>query len=180
MQLEKAAGIEVRFAPDAAGTFSGYAAVWGKRDAFGDVLQPGAFAKSLAAHKANGTRVLMLRGHDPSEVIGTWQGVQEDATGLRVDGRLVLETRSGAEAYALMKAEAIDGLSIGFRTIRATATQGGGRLVHELDLIEVSLVACPAQPAARITGIRSIPEHPALAGLASDIRRATARLKGKR
>ena len=175
--VEKAAGVEVRFAPDEAGTFAGYAAVWGKRDAFGDVVQPGAFAKSLAAHKAAGTRPLMLKGHDPNAVIGTWDSVTEDATGLKVSGRLVLDATEGRDAYALMKAQAIDGLSIGFRTVRATPAPGGGRIVQEMELIEVSLVARPAQPAARVLNVRSAPSNPVAAGLAAHLRAAAARIK---
>jgi HK97 family phage prohead protease len=174
MQLERHAGIECRFAPSETGTFYGYAAIWNKRDAFGDTLQPGAFARSLAAHVASGTRVLMLRGHDPSDVIGTWRVLQEDVTGLHVDGRLVMETRSGAEAYHLMRAQALDGLSIGFQTVRATG-QRGGRLVHEVRLIEISLVARPAQASARIMAVRSLSD-PGAAGFAAYIRDCAAKI----
>lgn len=175
MALEQNAGVELRFHPNEAGIITGYAAVWNRADAFGDLVQPGAFAKSLAAHKAAGTRPLMLRGHDPHLIVGAIQDLTEDAKGLKVIGGLVLESRDGADAHALLKAGAMDGLSIGFVTKRATPVKGGGRLVHEVDLIEISLVGRPAQALARVASVRSAPH---LAGLADDIRRSTAKLRG--
>jgi HK97 family phage prohead protease len=174
---EKTAGVELRFAPDEAGTFAGYAAVWGKRDLFGDIVQPGAFAKSIAAHRAAGTRPLMLWHHRADEPIGVWDDVREDATGLRVAGHLVLGTPEADKAHRLLKAGALDGLSIGFRTVRASPAPGGGRIVHEMELIEVSLVSRPAQSAARVTAVRSAPHQPPAAGLAAHIRACAARLR---
>jgi HK97 family phage prohead protease len=173
MRLEHAPPVEVRFAPETGG-IEGYAAVWGRRDAFGDVLARGAFAESLAAHAAAGTRPLMLRGHDPKVIVGTWRSVVEDDKGLRVEGVLVLESRDGADAHALLLAKAMDGLSIGFRTVKATPASGG-RVVHAVDLIEVSLVGRPAQPLARVTSIRSDTN---MAALVNTIRRNTEKLRG--
>lgn len=177
MRTEKSAGVELRFAPNEAGTISGYAAVWNRRDSYGDIVQRGAFAASLARHKAEGTRVLMLKGHDPNAIVGTWGDIREDDKGLVVNGSLVLESRDGADAHALLKARAMDGLSIGFRTVRATPAPGGGRLVHEMELIEISLVGRPSQGLARIAAVRSA-DNPGLAGLASIIRRCAGTLKG--
>lgn len=172
--MERSVGLELRFAPDQAGVVTGYAAVWNRRDVFGDLVQPGAFARSLAAHRAAGTRPLMLRSHDPRLIVGTWQDISEDATGLKVTGTLVLESRDGADTHALLKAGAMDGLSIGFRTRRATPAKGGGRLVHQVDLFEISLVGRPAQHLARVASVRAAPDFP---GLAADIRRFTAQLR---
>ena len=167
---------ELRFAPDDSGTISGYASVWNKPDSFGDVLVRGAFAASLAAHRANGSRVLMLWSHDPSRPVGTWDSIIEDDIGLRVEGRLVLDSTGGRDAHALTKAGALDGLSIGFVTRKATATQTGRR-VESVDLIEVSLVARPAQTAARVTSVRTAAE-PRAAGIAALLQAAAVRLKG--
>jgi Caudovirus prohead serine protease len=90
-------GIQVRFAPDETGTFSGYAAAWGKRDAFGDQWMPGAFADSLRSHAAAGTRPLMLWHHDPTQPIGVWDDVV--AMGYALDGtrgETVIESRGVA------------------------------------------------------------------------------------
>jgi len=175
MSLERLSSIapELRFAEGETGVISGYAAVWGKPDSFGDVLVRGAFAASLDQHRAAGTRPLMLWSHDPAAPIGVWDTVAEDAKGLKVEGRLVLDATAGRDAFALLKAGAVDGLSIGFRTVKATSAKGGRR-VEAVDLIEVSLVARPAQTGARLTSVRS--DTPA-AGLAAMINAAAARLK---
>jgi HK97 family phage prohead protease len=164
---------ELRFAEAEAGVISGYAAVWGQPDSFGDVLVRGAFASSLEHHRAAGTRPLMLWSHNPAAPIGVWDNVAEDAKGLKVEGRLVLDATAGRDARALLQARALDGLSIGFRTVKATPTRGGRR-VEDVDLIEVSLVARPAQPAARVTSIRSESQA---AGIVAAINAAAARLK---
>lgn len=69
----------------------------------------------------------MLWAHDPSTPIGVWDSVTEDATGLKVSGRLVLDASAGRDACVLLKAGAVDGLSIGFRTVKAATIPQGGR-----------------------------------------------------
>lgn len=91
----------------------------------------------------------MLWQHDQGQPIGVWDEVVEDAQGLRVKGRLLTEVEKGREAAALMAAGAVDGLSIGYRTIRAEKLPEGGRKLIELELWEVSLVTFPMLPIAR-------------------------------
>jgi HK97 family phage prohead protease len=129
---------------------AGYASLFGKPDRGGDVVAPGAYAKSLAALAANGGRVKMLWQHDPVRPIGVWDDVREDARGLYVKGRILTDVETGREAARLIRAGAIDGLSIGYRTLRATKTDKGRRLLQELELWEVSLVTFPMLPSARI------------------------------
>jgi HK97 family phage prohead protease len=135
----------------------GYASVFGTRDHGGDVVQAGAYAASLKALAAAGRRVRMLWQHDPREPIGVWDEVREDDRGLRVRGRILTEVARGAEAAALLKAGAIDGLSIGYRTVKAEAAAGGGRRLTELELWEVSLVTFPMLPEARVAAKGDIP-----------------------
>jgi HK97 family phage prohead protease len=180
MRQRETSAVQVRFAPDETGVFSGYAAAWGKRDTFGDQWIPGAFADSLRAHLAAGTRPLMLWHHDPTQPIGVWENVREDDSGLKVTGRLVLDSTSGRDAHALMKAGALEGLSVGFRTVRAVNLPKGGRQIHAVDLIEISPVTLPAQSLARIGAVRSAAlTAPAAAGLAAFIREHAVRMKGK-
>jgi HK97 family phage prohead protease len=104
----KAAGI------DEAGVFTGLASTFGgPRDAYGDVIAPGAFAGTLAEHAKNGSMLGLLWAHELSEPIGRWLTLKESREGLEAAGNLTLETKRGAEAYALMKDRAL-GLSIGF------------------------------------------------------------------
>jgi HK97 family phage prohead protease len=130
----------------AEGRVEGYASLFEMVDEGGDVVAPGAFAASLARR---GRNVKLLWQHDPTQPIGVWETLREDARGLRVSGRLLAEVRRGAEAAALLKAGAVDGLSIGYRVIRSEKTAQGGRRLLEVDLWEVSLVTFPMLPAAR-------------------------------
>lgn len=131
---------------------SGYASVFGVRDQGGDIVLPGAYAGALARLRDGGGRVRMLWQHDPAQPIGLWDEVREDDRGLFVRGRLLTEVARGREAAALMAAGAVDGLSIGYHTLRAEKLAGGGRKLIELELWEVSLVTFPMLPVARVSG----------------------------
>ncbi len=128
----------------------GYASLFGRRDQSGDIVQSGAYATSLKALAAAGRRVKMLWQHDPAQPIGVWEEVREDATGLWVKGRILPEVERGREAAALLAAGAIDGLSIGYRTLRAERDAKGQRVLSELELWEVSLVTFPMLAEARV------------------------------
>lgn len=129
---------------------TGYASLFGQADQSGDIVQKGAYAASLKRLAARGGRVKMLWQHDPSQPIGVWDEVREDATGLWVKGRILTEVEKGREVAALVKAGAIDGLSIGYRTVKAARDGNGRRLLSELELWEVSLVTFPMLPEARV------------------------------
>ncbi|ESW60567.1 MAG: primosome assembly protein PriA [Rhodobacter sp. CACIA14H1] len=128
----------------------GYASLFGVADRGGDVVLPGAYAASLARMGTAGGRVRMLWQHDPAQPIGVWDEVREDARGLWVKGRLLTELAKGREAAALLAAGALDGLSIGYRTVRAERGPKGRRLLAEVELWEVSLVTFPMLPEARV------------------------------
>ena len=129
---------------------SGYASLFGDVDQGGDVVQSGAYAACLTAVAAAGRRIKMLWQHDPAQPIGVWDEVREDAKGLFVKGRILSSVEKGREAAALIAAGAIDGLSIGYRTVKATKNTKGQRLLSELELWEVSLVTFPMLPSARV------------------------------
>jgi HK97 family phage prohead protease len=152
---------------------SGYASVFGQADQGGDIVAPGAYRASLA----QGRRIKMLWQHDPAQPIGIWDDVVEDARGLRVKGRLLTDIARGREAASLIAAGAIDGLSIGYRTIRATKDAQGQRHLAELDLWEISLVTFPMQAEARIAAkARDTDDHQQLAQLFDRARRMLPRL----
>lgn len=141
-------GDELRLGEDA--RIEGYASLFNEVDQGGDLVQPGAYAASLAQHAARGSRVKMLWQHQPDQPIGVWDSLHEDDRGLLVKGRLLTETRQGAEAAALVRAGAIEGLSIGYRTVKASRDGQGRRRLSEVALFEVSLVTFPMLPAARV------------------------------
>ena len=156
----------------------GYASVFGKLDQGGDVVEPGAYGKALAELKARGGSVKMLWQHDPAEPIGVWDEVREDARGLYVKGRLLTDVARAREAAALVAAGAIDGLSIGYRTLKASKDDRGRRRLSELELWEVSLVTFPMLPDARVGAKGDAPDSDLLremAGVVEAARRALAR-----
>ena len=139
---------------DATGVFEGYASLFGVADLGGDVVNAGAFRDTL--RKRGAERVKMLWQHDPAEPIGAWLVIEEDTKGLRVKGRLNLDVSRAREILALMREGQIDGLSIGFRTLRATQDRKTGlRHLQKLDLWEISLVTFPMLPQARVSQVKS-------------------------
>lgn len=154
---------------------SGYASLFGAVDQGGDVVAPGAYTASLAQIALSGRSVKMLWQHDPAQPIGVWEEVREDARGLWVKGRLLESVAKGREAAALIGAGAIDGLSIGYRTVRATKDAQGRRRLAELDLWEVSVVTFPMLPQARVAAKGTTPDDAATHALA--LREITAALE---
>jgi HK97 family phage prohead protease len=154
----------------------GYASLFGACDQGGDVVERGAYAASLRRLQEDGRRVKMLWQHDPAEPIGIWDEVREDARGLFVRGRLLRDVARAREAAALIEAGAIDGLSIGYRTLRATKDGQGRRLLSEVELWEVSLVTFPMLPDARVN-----PQAEAAKGAADlrDLARALTEARAK-
>lgn len=138
---------------DAPGTFEGMASVTGLVDKGMDIVEAGAFTKTLGARA---TSIKMLWNHDPSDPIGVWDKLEEVQGGLRVKGRLALGVPRAAATYELMKMGALDGLSIGYRTVKAASDKDRGvRRLLELDLWEVSLVAFPMQEMAKVSSVKS-------------------------
>lgn len=174
--IETPFGLETKFIAldrDAAtgADISGYASLFGVADQNGDIVEPGAFAASLQCLARQGRSVKLLWQHDPAAPIGVWDRVEEDRLGLAVQGRLLTEIARGAEAAALMAAGAVDGLSIGYRTVQAERAGGGRRLI-ELDLWEVSLVTFPMLPSARASAKAPDPEAEITRELADALRSA--------
>lgn len=135
------------------GTFSGYASLFGEVDLGRDAIERGAFAASIDKRGAGGVR--MLFQHDPAEVIGRWTVLREDARGLYVEGKLATDVARAREVLALMKAGALDGLSIGFRAVKTQADRKAGvRRILEADLWEISVVTFPMLPTARVSNVK--------------------------
>ena len=144
-------------------TLAGYGAVFGNVDAHGDVIEPGAFAKSLAQHKTENSMPQMLLEHGFSSSplpVGKWTSMSEDGHGLKVEGE-ILPTTEGKDTYIALKAGAISGLSIGYRPVefemRAKPDDPRRRL-KSVDLVEVSIVGRPANGKARVGQVKSAEE----------------------
>lgn len=132
------------------GEIEGYGSVFDNVDQGGDIVAPGAFSNSLRL----GRKVRMLFQHDSSRVIGTWDEIAEDDKGLRVKGKLLVNTTGGRDAYEQVKAGAIDGLSIGYRSLKSM-DRNGKRVILQADLWEVSLVTFPMNEMARIDAVKA-------------------------
>ncbi len=166
--------LQFRFDPASTGEFSGYAARFDEATAHGEIVSRGAFRKTLSEHRAAGTRPLMLWMHDPAEVVGVWSDIREDDRGLAVTGRIITDTRRGQEALVLLKAGALNGLSIGFRVRAAKRGRDGIQTLTDVDLAEISIVGLPSAGGARITSVRAQPDR--LASFAQACRQARCAL----
>ncbi len=132
------------------GTIAGYASLFDIPDQGGDIVARGAFTDTLARHGTSGIR--MLFQHDPREPIGIWTSIVEDARGLRVEGKLTLQASRARDLDALIRDGALDGLSIGFKTVSSQRLPRSGlRRLTRIDLWEISIVTFPMLSAARIT-----------------------------
>lgn len=151
--LRLTAPLEFKFA-GAAAEIEGYGSIFGLVDSYGETVEAGAFEKSLARHSAESTLPAMLWSHDPGSPIGHWTEMFEDEQGLRVRGRLNLQSERGQQAQAHIRAGDVGGLSIGFVPLRSKRNSDGSRALVEVDLLEVSVVAMPANRRARIISLK--------------------------
>lgn len=122
--------------------FAGYAALFGIRDGGGDTIRKGAFARALAET----TQYPLFWQHNAGQVIGRVEAIAEDERGLRVIARL--DSQDSRAADLLLRGE-VSGLSFGYRA-RGYQRVPDGRVLEDIDLIEVSLVIHPLQPGARV------------------------------
>lgn len=139
------------------GTFEGYGSIFGNVDSYKEIVAPGAFAESLMQWKESNRLPPVLWQHRSGEPIGPFVEMAEDGVGLRVKGQLLVnDVQRAKEARALMKAKAVNGLSIGFVTREDSFDRVTGiRTLKKVDLWEVSVVTFPANPAAQISSVKS-------------------------
>lgn len=135
------------------GTFQGYAAVFDKKDVLGEIIEKGAFDKTVK----EGKPYPMLWYHDPRQPIGV-ATLEIDDKGLRVKGELNLEVQAAREKHALMKQKAIRGLSFGFKTVK-DLWEGATRFLKEVKLYEISPCTFGAQATALISSVKQWPEE---------------------
>lgn len=141
---------------DGTGRFEGYASIFGVVDQGSDVIARGAFLRSLTERGAE--EIKLLWQHDPAEPIGVLEEIREDERGLYVKGQLLMDVQRAREAHALMRAGALDGLSIGFHAVKSRLDDlTGVRKLEDLDLWEISLVTFPMQEMARISAFKRHP-----------------------
>lgn len=148
-------GLDIKAVGDS-GTFSGYGSVFDVIDSYQEIVAAGAFADSLAELAAKKRRLPILWQHRSDAPLGAYDVVREDAQGLWVEGTLLKDdVAQASEAYALMKAGVVTGLSIGYWVRESSFDEKTGiRTLTKLDLEEVSLVTFPANDQARIDAVK--------------------------
>jgi HK97 family phage prohead protease len=146
--------IEFKFDEEKAGSFSGYASVFGGVDAYGDTIIEGAYKKTLEKR----SRPVQLRWNHYGDVIGKWTRIEEDEKGLYVEGELTPGHSKAQDVYALLKHGAISGLSIGYRPVKYEENDNGGYDLKEIELVEISVVESPADNAAHVADIKNLDE----------------------
>jgi HK97 family phage prohead protease len=172
MQLERRqlGLVDCKLAGDATGTFSGYGAVFGNIDSYGDVIERGAFKDTLLAWQSKGKWPKMLLQHGGMGIgaedmmpVGQWTSMSEDAKGLKVEGKLfALNTERGQYIYEGLKSGELDSLSIGYQTDAAYDTVKDGvtlRHLTKLNLWEVSIVTFPANDKALISSVKTLTQE---------------------
>ncbi len=142
---------------DADGTVEGYASLFGELDQARDMVMPGAFAATLRTRGVR--RIPMLFQHDPAEPVGVWLELREDSRGLYARGRLIPDVQRGRELLALVRQGGIDGLSIGFRTVKGRIDPRTRiRKLDIVDLWEISIVTFPLLTGARVHAVKAMPQ----------------------
>lgn len=133
------------------GTFEGYGSIFGNEDSYGDIVKKGAFVDSLKKRKPK-----LLWQHRMSEPIGIYEEIREDEKGLFVKGKLEMESDFGKRIHSLLKMGALEGLSIGYRTVKCEFEDKERiRILTKLDLFEISIVTMPANEDALIDYVKS-------------------------
>lgn len=159
---------EVKFASSGAkeGTFSGYASIFGNIDSHGDIVEKGAFKNSLREWEEKGKWPKMLLQHggffgpvDDMLPIGKYTNMEENSKGLKVEGELFgLNTDRGSLIYEGMKSGELDGLSIGYKTVKyrmGTKPKDPTRWLEEVKLFEVSIVLFGSNDKATIGQVKA-------------------------
>lgn len=141
---------------DPLGTISGYGSVFGNVDSCGDIVDRGAFVKSLNEYEKEGKKIPFLYQHDVTKPIGYLSNTFEDEKGLNMKSHLLInDVKKAKEAYALAKAKVLTGLSIGYIPINWYYDSENNRHLTEVKLMEVSLVTFPANEKANILTVKS-------------------------
>ena len=138
------------------GTFKGHAAAFGNLDSYNDVIERGAFARTIKKNPV----VPILWYHNPYEPIGKSVKMVEDDKGLLVEGELALELQKAADVQVMLKKKIVTRLSIGFRADPKkqrfeTVKNNSVRYLQEIELLEFSPVVFAANQRAKITSVKS-------------------------
>ena len=141
------------------GVFTGYAAVFGNVDSYGDIIQPGAFADSLSEWLAKGDPIPLLWGHDMHDPFSNLGAIDpneavEDERGLLVRGQLDLSNPKAAQVFKLLKGRRVTDMSFAYHVLEETKRPDGNHLL-KLSLLEASVVPLGANPETDILAVKA-------------------------
>lgn len=139
------------------GEFEGYCSVFGNKDSYGDIVQPGAFAKSLEEWDTKGDPIPLLWGHDledPFSNIGVISKAEEDERGLKVRGAFDLDNPKAQQVYKLAKGRRTTGMSFAY-AVRDAEQKDDGNHLKDLHIFEASIVPIGANPEAGVLAVKA-------------------------
>lgn len=152
------------------GTVEGYASTFGNIDHAGEIVEPGAFKKTLQSGKT----IPLLWQHDTTVPIGVVEVLEVDKKGLWFRARFD-DTTAGQDARKSMLNGSTNSFSIGYRVINWKNDEVQGRPVvrlTEIALMEISVVTFPCNELAQATAVKAAPEgeqlSPEMMGLLTD------------
>lgn len=142
------------------GQFEGYASVFGNEDSYGDVVESGAFTRTLSEWAEKGATIPVLWGHDmydPFSNIGSVTEAVEDDTGLKVTGQLDLDNPTAKQVYRLLKGRRVNSMSFAYAVKDGDYDEEEGiYTIKDADLYEVSIVQVPANEEAEILSVKQV------------------------
>ena len=123
------------------GIVSGYFAVFGNKDLDGDVIEPGAFTKTVMERGPQGKQLIKyLLDHDKNKVVAKIMSLYEDEKGLRYEAKIGSHA-AGQDFQKMIESELINQHSFGFRTIKEQFDQEAkANLIKEVMMYEGSAV----------------------------------------
>ena len=141
---------------DESGEFSGYAAVFGNRDSGDDIIEKGAFSKTI---REDFDRIKILALHNDCWLpVGRPLELREDERGLFIRGK-ISDTAKGRDIQTLMKDGVLNELSIGYDAVEFDYdSEQGVRRLKEIKLWEVSIVTWAMNDQAKIDEVKSLVE----------------------
>lgn len=157
MREYKSVSFELESADEKTGEFSGYASVFGNVDDGGDIVDKGAFSKTIVEDFA---RIKILSQHDQCELpIGKPIELREDDKGLYIRGK-ISNTQKGRDIQTLLKDGVLNELSIGYEAIDYEIDEENHvRHLKQIRLWEVSIVTWAMNDQATIDDVKSLAEE---------------------
>lgn len=131
----------------------GYASAFGNKDAHGDIIDRGAFKRTI---NNNAKRVKTLMHHDPVLIVGKPTSMSEDERGLYTETQ-ISKTAQGQDLLTLIEDGVIDEMSIGFIPVQESFNEErGANVISEIKLVEYSFVTLGSNPEARVEGLKGL------------------------